>query len=133
MAKKPKTRVSQESIDWHIAALNHALKAVESVEAKGRPIDQPTKNVIMRRLERLEGFVFAHYGKDGFPFQKAPFDAEDAAALILWPRWKALRLAKKLFHLSTGSQLKVPRESEGEILELAVESFNMDWFDYKLS
>lgn len=125
---RKRQKISRAHIAWHKAVLAHAFQAM--VNAGYHPVDEPTKRVVSRRLERLEAFIVAHYGEGGFPYEKVPFDAEDAAALILWSRSHALRLARKLFQLEAADlKVKNPRE----VLEIAVESFNMDWFDYRLS
>lgn len=105
----------EQRVAWHLAALNFAYDKIVEVEER---IDAPTKRIVMRRLIKMESLVdvIAPIGKHSPPrSHAAPFLHDDAAALILWPRRKAVKLARAL-----------------GIDEQYVDIFNMDWFPFSL-
>lgn len=79
------------------------------------PYDKVARAVVIRRFAKLESFVWAFF-PDAAP---APFATWDAAALIVLPRYQALRLAEKLFRGGPG----ICKELEASDID-----FNMDWF-----
>jgi hypothetical protein len=72
-------------------------------------------NTIIKRLSQLMTFIRVFFPET----TAAPFDAYDAAALIVLPRWQALRLARKLFGGGPG----IAKDLHEEDL-----SYNMNWF-----
>lgn len=89
------------------------------VEERGESYDKTTQNVLMKRLDRL--VLLTRRLQDIAGPRKmgphpAPFAADDAAALIIWPKQQAARIARSLFGAGRGFELY-------EDLNI-----NMDWF-----
>lgn len=112
--------VSAEFEAWHKALIEHAHAVVKAASPDER-LDQATKNVIQRRVIKLEALISFFYRDEGYPYQMAPFAVDDAAALILWKRPAAVRLARRLLP-------KIPKDMVEEWLQ----TINMDWFSYEL-
>jgi len=123
--KKYGRGISKEFEAWHKSILEHAHAAVMAHGYKAAPPtpleESITTRVIMKRAARLEELIHFFYRDEGFPYLRVPFLADDAAALILWPKWKAVRLARTLLP-------KIPRDMVEEWLE----KINMDWLNYEL-
>ena len=81
----------------------------------GLPFDRATDNVVQRRIERLEMFLGVVAGGKGI-YEGTTIAADDAAALILWPKARALTLLRR-FGLS---------EAHRHLFEDI--NVNMDWF-----
>ena len=113
-ASRPKNLATAD-FSWHLAVL--AVMQQWITEA-GHPLDKVTISVIQRRLINLERFVERIPGVRSI-YEQAPFAADDAAALILWPKYKALRVARALFD-----------RSQVEMYEDM--TINMDWFYHPL-
>jgi hypothetical protein len=126
--RKHQRGVSQAHLDWHKAVLQTIYKWVELHHPRGPqhgylggPLKENEKAVIRRRLVKLEEAVswfWQDYGPGTAPFMMPPFSVEDAAALIVWPHWRALGLAKKVFS---------PKAMEFFAMDGKL-PFNMDWF-----
>jgi hypothetical protein len=98
---------------WRVGALQQIADWIQ--ENNQGPLDRVVKNVVARRFDKLELFL-RFYFPDAPP---APFTHEDAAALVILPRKKALKLARSLFGGGPG----ITRDLREEDLD-----YNMDWF-----
>jgi hypothetical protein len=112
MARHTK-RWLDENTAWRLAALSQIKQWVED-NSQG-PYDKVTNNVVIKRFARLEQFIWALFPDA----PAAPFAPEDAAALIVLPRWKALAFARRMFGAGPG----IAKDLIADDLD-----FNMDWF-----
>lgn len=118
--RKKSRRITQEYRDWHRAVLTTIQDwVVRKYGAK--ELEHPAViPIIQKRFVKLKmwvSFYWESYGPGTAPFEMPPFSQEDAAALIVFPKRQALRLARKLF----------PPQAV-EIFEDDGMPFNMDWF-----
>lgn len=114
MAKRKQTTHEKimEGVQWRKTAL--AQIEVWANEQEG-PVSSRSVGIIARRFDRLEAFVRAFFPGAG----PAPFAFDDAAALVVLPKRRALKLARKLFGGGPG----ICRDLQEDDL-----TWNMDWF-----
>ena len=113
--------VTKVGVQWHKDVMTTIARRVSEA---GHTLSETERRIIGRRLDRLCGFLCAHFGETyRIPFERAPFDPHDASALILWPRWKAKRLSRRLF-------LSVIGAPSVEVIDMGTERINIDWIDF---
>lgn len=98
----------EENIAWRVAALQLIKRWARDA---GQPVDDAAFKIIVKRFQKLEDYIRILY-PDHHP---APFAVEDAAALIVAPRYLAKRIISTLFDRS----LWEPEWTS---------NFNLDWF-----
>lgn len=113
MTKRKNKKWLDANTAWHLAVLELIEQWVHS--NRQGPYDETAKKIAMKRLMKLEDFV-SHFFPEADP---APFDIQDAAGLVLLPKYSALRLARKLFGGGPGIA--------GD-LKLEDLTYNLDWF-----
>lgn len=113
MARRFSVKELEKATQWRLAAVAQIEKWM--TETFNRPYDASTRQVVFRRFDKLENFIRSFFPKA----PPTPFDARDAAALIVLPRHEALELAREIFRGGPG----IAGNLEAEDL-----SFNMDWF-----
>lgn len=119
-----------DRVAWHKAALAFALEQVDRQLAAARDehSKQAAHRIVMKRLGKLEVYLNVYHatGKWSPPrSHAAPFHHEDAAALVLWTRGRALKLAHMLGLAGSGPNGRADAE------DLSI--FNMDWFNFDLA
>jgi hypothetical protein len=108
-----RSKAAEVDTAWRRQIIDQIQRWAE--ENQQGPWDDRYYNVIVKRLTTLVTFVRSFFPEAA----EAPFDAHDAAALIVLPRAQALRLARRLFGGGPG----IAGDLQAEDL-----TFNMDWF-----
>jgi len=109
---------------WKWAVYGYAVEAIK--RHINEPVDATTRAIVRKRVEKLaEVLSFYKKNSDYVSAVKhaGPFDAVDGAALILWRKDKAYKLAKKLIAGPMVDNFFHPSEPA---------LINMDWFDFKI-
>jgi len=110
---RPSKKWFDANTAWRLDALAQIKQWVE--ENDQGPYDKFAHKIVLKHFQKLETFIWAFF-PDAPP---APFDSYDAAALIVLPRYEALRLARKLFGGGPG----ITKDLQADDLW-----FNLDWF-----
>ena len=91
---------------------------------KRYPLDEKTQAVVRARVVRLCDMMGRHFTNADYAKiaqEVGPFSVDDAAALVIFRRGSALKIARSLF----GARL-------AELYFDADTRINMDWFDFNL-
>jgi hypothetical protein len=105
---RPAPQWFKENAIWRSKVLQ--LIAGWAEHENGRGLDAVSRRVVLRRFARLERRVSFYYPGHA----PAPFAAEDAAALVVAPRWAANKLVRRMFDTN---------RIDSSILD----GINMDW------
>jgi len=118
--------------EWHRAVLDIVFRKIAEKYGEGEAANPVVQKVVTRRLQYVEEFMGWFWRDQGIPFEKPEGDPEDIAALILWPRQQAIKLASKMFPTTRGGPAgkHVVNEVPRDMLPEYVGRFNMDWFQF---
>lgn len=111
---------------WRAKVIDRAVEVIQSHPQGGGVMSTSTKRLVVRRIDRLIGGIqfFLRENQVNDPKKTGPFDPDDAVAMVLMKRSRALKIARSLFGARVADLLINPDGVAGSI--------NMDWLDYKL-
>ena len=115
MNRFPSKAWVDRNVEWQRSAINQIRQWTKE---EGINFDKTTEAVVRRRWLRLDNFLKFFFEED---YKKYPvlFDANDAAAMIILPKYKAVKIARSLFHSGPGIAGNLQAEDI---------TWNMDWF-----